>query len=691
MRARERRSLLKGIASYLTDQHFHVKLLAPTGRAARILQQKTGFEATTIHKGIYNLSELDEVETHAGGKKKYKFRYNLAHAGGNIDTIYIIDEASMISDQYSEDDFFIFGSGHLLKDLMDFIALNNQGRNNKLILVGDNAQLPPVTDNASRALDSHYLESKYGVAAREYELTEVVRQGQESGILSVATYLRDQLANSSRNSFQINGSFPDVLHITPSDVVNIYKERNPHLSSSDCIIINYSNKSALDFNLKAREHFFPGNKSICPGDILMINQNNYNYDPVLLNGMFVKVLEVSPTPEVRSGMKSYDQNGEDCLVTHKFRRIVIEAPTDDNRLVPLECFILENLLYSPNPSLDYAENIALYIDFKMRHPNLSPKTKEFKDALRNDLYFNALRVKFGYAVTCHKAQGGEWDNAIVNLDVSQGKLSDFFLRWSYTAVTRASRQLFLFNVPNENQFSRLAYQRMFFDAPAAQTGAEKTVSRFRLPDDYEERLRRFQLDDKPPFMKDKFSEILARLDGSGIEVAERISHQWQEVYVFRKAEQSAGLSFWYNGKSHFTRITNSANQTTDEGLFLELKALMEKPFVFHIVGEDIVPPKTPSNDMEAEAIVFPEEKKQLEILYQKLAPLLNAKGIRISSILHMDYLERYFFEKGAQKASINFWYDGKSWFTTAAPHLKECNSNELLNDLEECIHELNNQ
>ncbi|MBU3928560.1 MAG: AAA family ATPase, partial [Bacteroidetes bacterium] len=241
--------LVKYISEYLELKKLKTVLLAPTGRASRILEKKTGHKSSTIHKGIYNLDQVDEIEISKDGKKKYKFRFNLQFIESNTRSIYLIDESSMISDKYSEDDFFIFGSGRLLKDLLTYLAPTNKGRSDQVIFIGDPAQLPPVTDNISGALDSGYLFNNFNIKTSEYELTEVFRQHKESGILANATNLRNLLQNKHRNSFEINTSFDDITSIDIKNVVETFIGINSELSPSKLVIVNYSNKSALEFNL----------------------------------------------------------------------------------------------------------------------------------------------------------------------------------------------------------------------------------------------------------------------------------------------------------------------------------------------------------------------------------------------------------------------------------------------------------
>jgi tRNA A37 threonylcarbamoyladenosine biosynthesis protein TsaE len=679
--------LTKCIADYLKEEKLNPVLMAPTGRASRILQTKTKHNSTTIHKGIYNLSEVDEIMTIKNGKEKYKFKYSLIHIESNIRNVYLIDEASMISDKYAEDDFFVFGSGRLLKDLIAHISPSNSGRRDQIIFIGDPAQLPPVTDNISGALSANYLQKTFEIDCCEYELTEVVRQQKQSGILVNATYIRTQLQTTKRNSFELNTSFSDTIKISPEEVVETFLKENQDLSLTKSIIINYSNKSALDYNLRVREKLFADKMQIEVGDVLMINQNNYNYDPILLNGMMVKVIEIGPIPELKSNMKSYDQNGEDCKVTHKFRRIRVLVPTDAGDK-ELSCLILENFLYSSNPSLDYAENIALYLDFKIRNPDLKPKTKEFADTLRKDQYFNSLRVKYGYAITCHKAQGGEWDSIIVNLDVSQSKLSDNFLRWTYTAITRASQKLYLFNVPKENQFSNLKYNHKLLE-DVVENGALTNEIRYTLPSNFKEIMLRFGIENTDNFKLEKLIEVLAI---SGVEEATVLSvihNNFQEIYVFEKEGKKAGLSFWYNGNNKFTKIQIAANHTTDQNFSNELKLKFEEQTNIQVVemNKTAEPAAVEEEDLKANNL-FDERHKVYQTLYNELNNILAKSEIIIESIEHKQYQEFYTMKRNNEFAVVLFYYDGLDRFTHAEPQIRKCNSNKLLVEINDAIIEL---
>lgn len=688
--------LTRIIAQYLKQCNKTVALMAPTGRAARVLSDKTGFIATTIHKAIYNLDHLDEIELRQNGKVKYKFKYlinqNISVKGG----VLLIDEASMISDRLSEQDFFVFGSGKLLTDLIDFAQLKHIDSSTKIIFIGDPAQLPPVGDPISGALSVEYLLDKFDIQASEYELTNVVRQMAGSKILDLATRLREMMMAPVRNSFRVDEA-TELEHIGVADVTRMFLESNPDLLYQNAIIINYSNRSSLDFNLDLRRQRFADPHQIEPDDTLMIVQNNYNYEIELFNGTLVKVLEVDPNPEIKAGMLSYNHNGDECRVTCKFRRIVIEVPGYHNKLVPIECMILEDFLYSPEPSPPYSQNVALYLDFKMRNPHLKPGTKPFTDELRRDPYFNALKVKYGYAITCHKAQGGEWEDVFLNLDVGMGTLTDAFLRWVYTAVTRASRKLYVFNVPVKNQFSGLKYTHQLL--PEDKHIAEGNQS-IVITDNkgYLDILEKFNLCGALKFRNDKLFEIWAVASHNLYEITRYTKETWCDIYGFARDGNTAGLKFWFNGKNQFTRIEIFMPWTSSSEMAGSLLNLLGNPAHIQVIGE-VAGTDSDDTETDIEAIgetdcdhfFDGEHGNHLKPLCNALLSGLTERSISIKNIVHDGYLEKYYFVRNAENALIKFWYNGNYSFTRAMPDLQKCNSNALLNDLNEIISQLNTE
>lgn len=685
-------TIIRTIAEYINYRKWVPELWAPTGRAARILSNKTGFEASTIHRGIYNLNDIDEIEILAKGKKQYKFRFNLSVPIIDTTHVYIIDEASMISDKKSETDFFIFGSGILLKDIIRYFSTSNQARLLKVIFVGDPAQLPPVSDPVSGALSSHYLWENYQLPTKEFELTQVVRQEKESGILQTAGYIRERLTHKqSQNEFRIDSHHKDISIIEASQVADMYIEQNPNLEIDQTAIINFSNKSALEYNLLVREKLFNNKYQIAPSDLLMINQNNFNYEIELYNGTMVKVLRVNPIPKIFNNIKSYNENGEECRVSLKFREITISVPHNKENVV-LNCMILEDLLYNPNPQLDYSEHIALYLDFKIRHPKIQPKTQAFKDALKADPYFNALRVKYGYATTCHKAQGGEWKSTFVNLDLNTGRHSEAFNRWFYTAITRAREHLFIFNYNTRTPFSELTITFSTPKSALPQQEKSETII-FNLNEQYEELESKFFIDSREYFIREKFKEIVAIAHHYGYNITAHNQHNFQEQFTFESNGKRGTLIFWYNGQKKFTRITIYNTKTNDNSFCTQLLQSFNKPFriTFEEPGVSAETELSITETIEQTATFFPDGTEALAILYENLKPALASKQIIITQIVHHLYKEVYTFQRNTESAKIGFHYNSQFMFSNAFNLPADCNSTALLHDLENILTELINK
>ena len=555
--------------------------------------------------------------------------------------------------------------------------------------------MPPVTDNKSGALDADYLFKKYGIAANEYQLTGVIRQSIESGILENATRLRELIKLPGRQKFILNTNFSDIKEIKQTALIEAFNTINPALSIIDGIVLVSRNKTALDHNLLIRQHYFPDKHSVQAGETLLINQNNYNYEVELLNGMLVKVVAADEASETKSHMRSYDATGKECYVSHRFRWVTIEVPSDDGRIKNIRCMILDSFLSSPKRALDYEENIALYIDFKFRHSHLKVKTAEFTQAFRTDPYLNALKVKFGYAITVHKAQGGEWENVLVDMDFYQSYTSKAFLRWAYTAITRASKALTIFNLPSISLFRHLAYRddRIvigFEPSNKIEQLAEKLM--LRLPLAYEQQIDTWFVNTLP-FIIEKYQILLAQLQEAEIQITGRISRSFAEEYYFAQGNQQAIITYYYNGKNKFTRVLATPGKAQNTDLLERVITLTGIPIDFLIESKN-----NPIVEVAAEIIIadaedaatnfFTEKHKHLQPLYASINELLKEKEITIQQIEHKEYLERYFISRGTQNAMIQFWYNGQNEFTTAAPHLPSCNSNELLEDIANMMNEI---
>lgn len=410
-------TLVKSLVKTLSSLKQKSVLLAPTGRAAKVLTAYSGHPAWTIHKKIYR------QKSGRDGMGEFVLDRNL-----HKQTCFIVDEASMIGDR-SPDTFF--GSGDLLRDLVDYVEAGSQCR---LVLVGDTAQLPPVGLDMSPALRPERLES-FGYRVREIELTDVVRQAEDSGILYNATTIRnlitEHLEDYPRFHFE---SFPDISMITGDELLETISSSYDRYGTSDTIVVTRSNKRANKFNAGIRNQILWREEQLSSGDLLMVVKNNYfwkddeNRIDFIANGDIIRVEKVVSTEEVHG---------------YTFANIKISLP--DYRDIEMDVKVLLDVIDLDAPSLNYNQQQTLYLSVAEDYPNESSR-KKVADKISTDPYYNALQVKFAYAVTCHKAQGGQWKSVFLDQGYfTEEMLSLDYLRWLYTAFTRASEKLYLVN------------------------------------------------------------------------------------------------------------------------------------------------------------------------------------------------------------------------------------------------------
>ncbi len=393
-------------------------LLAPTGRAAKVISNYSDKEAFTIHKKIYY------PKAQKGGGVSFTLQQNK-----HRNTIFIVDEASMISDTAS--DSKLFENGSLLDDLMQYVY---SGFNCKLILIGDTAQLPPVNMDLSPALDEKLLSNQYNKQVTAIELDEVVRQKFDSGILHNATLLREALESGFYEDFkfQIN-DFKDI--IKPEDghtLLDAINDAYASKSKEDAVIILRSNKRANLYNENIRERILFQENELSTGDYLMVVKNNYFWIAptseagFIANGDIIEVLEIFSFKEIYG---------------FKFAEVSVRM-VDYPKMKPFETVLLLDTLTSETPSLPYEESNRLYQEVMKDYDDVKSKYKKFI-SVKNNKYFNALQVKFSYAITCHKSQGGQWNTVFVEQPYLPNGVDRDYLRWLYTAVTRAQEKLYL--------------------------------------------------------------------------------------------------------------------------------------------------------------------------------------------------------------------------------------------------------
>ncbi len=398
-------------------------LLAPTGRAAKVISNYSSKQAFTIHKKIY----FPKSEK---GSVSFSLQVNK-----HRDTIFIVDEASMIPD--INQDSKLFENGSLLDDLMQYVY---SGNNCKLLLIGDSAQLPPVHLSISPALDARVLETQYNRDVILLELDEVVRQQKDSGILENATKIRERLDDELYEAFKFSGhNFPDVIRpVDGQEIMDAINDNYSALGNEDTVIIVRSNKRANLYNQSIRERILFQESELSAGDYLMVVKNNYFWVDntseagFVANGDIVEVLEIFAFKN---------------LYGFRFAEVKIRM-VDYPNMKPLETVLLLDTLTSESPSLTYDESNMLYQEVMKDYASEKSKYKKFL-AVKNNKYFNALQVKFSYAITCHKSQGGQWKTVFVEQPYLPNGIDREYLRWLYTAVTRAQEKLYLIGFKDE--------------------------------------------------------------------------------------------------------------------------------------------------------------------------------------------------------------------------------------------------
>lgn len=412
-------TLIAAVVAALKSLGQRTVLLAPTGRAAKVLSQYSGEKALTIHKRIYR------EQTNAAYESKFSLNINREQ-----DALFIVDEASMLS-MHSSDDKQLFGSGSLLDDLVQYVQ---SGRRCRLLLVGDAAQLPPVGDDYSPALSPAEM-SAYGTV-EYHSMDEVVRQEQTSGILFNATLVRCMLESGLNEIPRLDLSFDDVFSIQGGELLEALQDCYDKFGQDETIVITRSNKRANRYNEGIRRNILFAEEEIESGDMLMVVKNNYHY-----------------TERIEDCPMSFIANGDIARLKrirrfedfYGFRFATALLQFGDYDDTEIECKVLLDTIASESPSLTYEESQRLFYEVEKDYTDIRSRRKRFQE-IRENPYYNALQVKFSYAVTCHKAQGGQWRAVFIDRFLfGDEPMSRDMMRWLYTAITRATDRVYFVN------------------------------------------------------------------------------------------------------------------------------------------------------------------------------------------------------------------------------------------------------
>jgi len=609
--------LIRHLVDALRKRRMHYALAAPTGRAARILSKRTGEDARTLHSLIYTFDSyqlLEEADRQTDEPLSLRLRFALRSAEPNARLI-IVDEASMVSDVASEEELYQFGSGRLLNDLLRYARLipkRNQLHTTRLLFVGDPAQLPPVGQSVSPALSPEYLWNTFGLSAETAHLQSVHRQRKGHPILKAATALRDALENGHYHTFRLPEQPPELRPVGIEEAIEIaamdFRRQNPS------VLLCRTNALARELNAAVRARLW-GQEGLPlqPGDLLLVNRNAPIYD--LFNGDLVRVETVGPLEHRRVGRRGRPP------VDLYFRDVELLYPHEAPRK-RIRCKLQENLLESPDGQLPPDLIQALLIDFYQRHPWLSKRSAETHLMLAQDPYFNALHVRYGYAMTVHKAQGGEWERAMVVFsDWRHFRHAEFF-RWAYTAITRAREELLTIGAPSFEALSDMRWQ------PAAQ--AAETAMRFPLKalEIYHRRL----------------SEALA---AERIKTTEVKMLQYAVRYHLAREDRTTRIQYYYRTDGQVSRIVTLGGdddpELTQQAYALFARILSEPP---------------------ADSSELPENPLLREFL-ERARHRLEGFGIRIVNWKEMPYALRLYFSTDDESTTIDFYYNRRGVWTHA--------------------------
>ena len=650
-------TMIRALCDLLPQYGQEPLLMAPTGRAARILSEKSGLKASTIHSAIYhhegdqlvlhdeegNVSVARMVSLTSAPETDYVLTYfSVETLGDEHDpsrSVIIVDEASLIPAQKSWQEGVQFGTGSLLEDLLTYSEWH---LGCKLVFVGDPNQLPPVTDPRSCALSTDYFASA-DIPVRSYTLTEVIRQEHESLILKNAMLVKDLIQSEVRNTLRLETRKGEVEPLTMEQVAQKYQEICPTPMMNRSAVICYSNKQALWYNRAVRERYFPDQPSLRKGDILQVVRNNYFGDHLVLNGDFIRIVD-DPGPEETVSVPVWVTKGtgrERPHVRLSFRRVEYETETGMRG----QRLLLTTLLDSERASLTAEESKALYIHFYIRHsserqsPDLSKKMIE-------DPYVNALQAKYGYAITCHKAQGGEWEQVIVDFS-QRGRSDESSLRWIYTALTRAKRSLYGVHMPDVSPFEKLD---LFPISRISKVSAE--VYRLQdLPCDYLGA-------EASPSQRAKCLSAAKALAEIGYKLTDVATMPYRDRYTIEGPSGRLTCDCLYKGSGLYSSYSVQPKVPDESAIVEALRD--EREYEFDVSYQPALP--------------------FLDQLYQYMRVAASECGVTITGVCdHPDqHYVLYGLRTSASFASLQFYYLNKGFLTKAMPSSLMGGSDELL-------------
>lgn len=636
-------TMVKIIADFLKEKCC-IDMMAPTGRAARILSAKTGFNATTIHRCIYENQAIVVKTKQDIADIEFKFVYPVRKRSEfDKQVVAIVDEASMVCSRKMEHELFVFGTDNLMEDLLTYVRPAFGG---KIIFIGDPAQLPPIGENISNALKAEYFTER-NLKVCETELTEVLRQKGESTILKNAFMIRDLLEKKQRNNLAFIEKEGEVESIEAGNFLNKYIEDRKSSNNHDSVVICFSNKSATKYNRDIRSALYGADCPIRVGDVILITKNNYHINR--MNGEFAPILSVGRRHSITAPV--YCQIGSEKKRVH-FTINFVEVCVLSGENLPINCMLIEDLLTSDSADISIDENRALFINFCIQNPNLKQGTKEFANALREDRFYNAIRGKYGYAVTGHKCQGGEWKKVFVDYTGRTG-LDEDSLRWNYTATTRAKETLYFSNLPHITPFSKFRIDPI--QKCKSVDGECRIISEVGLTP--------FHTIETQNHLRAKYNCIVENLKYTNYSVHSVISKPYLETYNIQTPNGIDRFDLHYNGGGVFSPAKPTVRNEHTQLLLIMLNNENALPIEFNY---------QPSDELRRR-------------LYYTIRSACDSLSIQLTNVVehNEDFSVMFYFKTCNVFSYLKVYINSKGFVTYAKPmSMLGAEDNELMSLIE---------
>lgn len=618
-------TILKEFVRLLNNNFIPFQIITPTGRAALVSKERTGYDAATIHRLIYKLKDIPK-------KIDDRYVFELKDNTNSTNTVYFVDEASMVSDKFSDNEMFVFGSGRLLKDLFDYCNIGRYNR--KIVFVGDHAQLPPIGQSISPALTDSYLKDTYGIDIVSTTLKEVVRQGSESFINKNAQQIRRSIESHNYSDFKIIDGV-DTCQLDISDFIVKYKEVAKNSSVEDCVVVVHSNKVALEYNQAIREcRYGQANLPIREKDLLLITRNNYSKEVDLFNGTIVSVVSVDKNVEIQTAFVGKLH----CKLY--FRRVAILVKEYKSmKEYHISTLILDDFLTTNEGALTFLVQKALWANFeqRMKRIGITRDKEEFKCRIQDDEYLNVLQCKYGYAITCHKAQGGEWKNVFADMNRYGGKVCESYFRWAYTAITRAKEHLWHISAPRFNPFDSIEILPII-------KCSNKHIS-YYFPSDVD-------------FKDLLYDSVKVACCNFSIGLTDDRTVSYQHRFTFTRDDNSCTVSAWYR-KNGYNRKIDVLSSNDDYLKEFAISVCLYQP----------------------EKIPYISKFEAQNDMHDKICTTAQYYTLPMMNIVQNQWSDVYYFEEKDRVCSIELFYNSKHQYTKIIPMSSMGADDELLSNV----------